>query len=569
MRRVASVMIGLLYLALAGPLAAADEPLEIATDGPEAAGREAEVERGPLLQSGEASFDIDVEYRLRNIYINPLELNGLDAVEVAYGVQRLRTGWHFAWSDKVEIHLQLDFLDGVLIGDNGPIWGESPYPNMGTATDARWPNDTGITTVLEEDGDPFESDDYTYGLQPINPVTVRRVWGEVSLLVGELRAGRMPSMEGRSVLGNDGDNDLNRFGPAGRGTTADRIMFGTKPIEIARALINGDPDGADSRQDRGLFFGCAYDRLVDDAVQLSGDDADQFAGSLYYLIPELDLFGLRVHDFKFSFTYAYRTAADAELKLHAMPMELRVGIEDFHLEVQAAMLIGETREVSEALSLISGKDPVLQDINAWGLFAIADYDIGPVTLTAELDYASGDPNPRPDSEISEFTYAEDTRVGLLLFPHVLRYESARSAMAATALLDSLGATSLPSSSIDTRGAFRNGMVLFPQVTWNITDDVFLRVGALFAWAAEPVVDPYETLHQDDPPRIEDDLVNYNGGPPGDYYGTELDLRLHATLWDHFLFDIEGAALLPGDALENENGEAVPSFLAEARLTFRY
>jgi hypothetical protein len=64
-----------------------------------AAAEESEA-REPLIQAGEASFDLGVEYRLRNIYINPLELNGLDAVEVGYGVQRLRTAWEFNWDDK-------------------------------------------------------------------------------------------------------------------------------------------------------------------------------------------------------------------------------------------------------------------------------------------------------------------------------------------------------------------------------------------------------------------------------------------------------------------------------------
>ena len=112
----------LLCLLLASPAAASDPPLEIASDPASEAASETAGEE-PLFRVGEASFDINAEYRLRNIYINPLELNGRDAVEVAYGVQRLRTGWHFAWSDKVMIHAQLDFLDGVLLGDNGPTWG--------------------------------------------------------------------------------------------------------------------------------------------------------------------------------------------------------------------------------------------------------------------------------------------------------------------------------------------------------------------------------------------------------------------------------------------------------------
>ena len=573
MRRLASIPIGVLCLALAGPSVSAGEPLEIATEpGAETAPGPADAAdppRGPLFQSGKASFDLDAEYRLRNIYINPLELNGTDAVEVAYGVQRLRTGWHFFWSDKVAIHAQLDFLDGVLVGDNGVLPGEDSMPNEGTATGARWPNDSGITTVVKQGAtDLYDSDSYTYGLKALEPVKVRRVWGEVNILAGTLRVGRMPAAEGRGILTNDGDNDLNRFGTTGRGNTADRILFGTKPIQVVKALVKGDPSSADSRQDRGLFFGFAYDRLVDDSVQLSGDDAEQFGGSLYYLLPEFELFGLQVRDFKLSAAYAHRRALDAQLKLHAIPLELRVTIENFHLEAQAAFLIGETIEVSKAMSKIGGVES-LQDVKSWGLLAIADYDIGPVTLTMEFDYAKGDPDPRPDTAIEEFQFAQDTRVGMLLFPQVLAYETARSAAAATALLKGLKSKYYPSTRIASDGAFRNAIALFPQATWNITDDVFLRVGALFAWAEEPMIDPYETLHWEDGERIDDDAVNFSKGKPGDYYGTEFDLRLSIRLWDHFYFDLEGAALLPGDALEDEHGNAMTSFMLEGRLTFRY
>jgi hypothetical protein len=532
----------------------------------------ADLVRPPLIRVGKASFDLGIEYRLRNIYINPLQLNGLDAVEVGYGIQRLRTAWSFDWDDKVKIKAQIDFLDGVLFGDNGAVFGEPPYPNEGTSSAARWPNEAGIAVVLKEGGDPLDSNSYTYGLKKLDPVYVRRAWGEVWLGFGMLQAGRMPAHDGRNILGNDGDNDLNRFGSAGRGNTVDRILFGTKPIEIAKALISGDLSEADSRQDRGLFFGMAYDRLVDDAVQLSADDAGQFGTSAYYLIPEFDLFGTTIRDFKLSGAFAYRNSDDVQTDIFITPFELSLSIEDaFRLEFQAAVIWGKTREVSDALSLMSGRTPVVQDILGYGIFAIADYDLGPVTFTLEFDYASGDDDPRPEADnvIKDFFFAEDTKVGLLLFPQVLAYETACSAAAATATLKGLGATALPSTRVASGGAFTNAIALFPQVTWHITDDIYIRFGALLAWAAAPVTDPHETLLHEDGVSIEDDAVNYNGGPPGNYYGTEFDLRFSARLWGHFYFDLEGAILLPGDALQDEHGDAVMSAMAEARLTFRY
>jgi hypothetical protein len=37
--------------------------------------------------------------------------------------------------------------------------------------------------------------------------------------------------------------------------------------------------------------------------------------------------------------------------------------------------------------------------------------------------------------------------------------------------------------------------------------------------------------------------------------------------DHFLFDLEGAVLFPGDALQNADGAAVRSVLVQGRTTF--
>ena len=527
--------------------------------------------RPPLIEKDDVTFDLGVEYRLRNIYVNPLQLNGTDVKDIFYGVQRLRTDWLFGWKDKVRIKAQVDFLDGVLVGDNGTVFGESPFPNEGMSTTARNPNEAGLALVLKPGADSQNSDSYTYGLRKIEPVKFRRVWGEVSLAAFELRVGRMPANEGRGILMNDGDNDLNRFGVADGGDTMDRIVLGTKPIEVVKAIMAGNPEAADDSKDRGLFVGFAYDQLVEDGVQYSEDDAMQLGGSVYYLLPEFDLFGIPGGDLKASFSYARRTSKAVELDLNIFVMELRIGYENFHLETQASVLTGRTKEVSNAQSLFRTEaHPVVQDIRSWGMFAIADYEIGPVTLTFEFDYATGDSDPRHDSTLEHFYFATDTKVGLLLFPHILAFETARSAAAATEYFKRAGSASYPSSQIDTGGCFTNAIAVFPQATWNITDDIFFRAGVLMAWAEEPVVDPYETLRHFDGVRIDDDLVNYNGGKPGDYYGTEIDMRFTVKLWeDHFIFDLEGAVLLPGDALQDINGDAVTSGLIEGRFTFRF
>ncbi len=527
--------------------------------------------RKPLvLTDGGFLFDLSAEYRFRTIYIKPLELSGKDAAEVLYGVQRGRTKWTMGYKDYVKLVTELDLVAGALFGDNGKLTGDAPYPNDGMSTTARTPNNAGIGMGLKPGEDPLEADSYTYDLVPIDPVNIRRIWGEVSLMALVLRVGRQPASDGRGILLNNGDNDDNRFGVCGSGQTADRISLGTKPLEIAKAISAHSASAADTREDRGFFIGFAYDHLVYDNIASTADDARQFGGSIYYLQPEFTLGNVSGGDLKLSYQVAYRYSKAVDLKLLINVLELKVRLADFHFEAQAAVTSGETREISDALSLIRQRTPTKQDVLGWGMFMIADYDVGPVTFTLEFDYATGDSDPRPDNTVKNFYFSEDTQVGLLLFPHVLAYETARSAAAATANLKGLGADSLPSTRMATKGAVHNAIIFFPQLTYNITETIFLRGGVLAAWTQEPLVDPYSTLRREDGERIDDDAINYHGGKPGDYYGTEFDLRLSIKLWrEYFLFDLEGALLLPGDALYDINGDAAMSGLIEGRITFRF
>jgi hypothetical protein len=169
--------------------------------------------------------------------------------------------------------------------------------------------------------------------------------------------------------------------------------------------------------------------------------------------------------------------------------------------------------------------------------------------------------------LTQFVFAEDTNVGLLLFEHVLAFQSARASAAGVEVLRRLGAKSFPAEAVNTRGSFTNAIAIFPQVDLRPHDDVLVRLGALFAWAAEPVIDPVASLQARDGLTIDDDLVNFAGGKPGSYYGTELDARVQYRFLEHFALDLEGAVLFPGDALLDENGDGVRSGLVQGRTTF--
>ena len=123
--------------------------------------------------------------------------------------------------------------------------------------------------------------------------------------------------------------------------------------------------------------------------------------------------------------------------------------------------------------------------------------------------------------------------------------------------------------IATQGRFHNGIVLFPQVQYRPLPWLSTRFGAMFAWSAAPVVDSIMTLLSEDGVRIDDDAVNWNGGRPGRYYGTELDVQVELKWRDHFAWTVETAVLFPGSALRDESGDAVTSFLLQNRLSFLF
>ncbi len=552
------------------------------------------------------TVNLSGEYRMRVFNVDPIQVSGGRPYSLGYGSMRLRTNVGVAYRDLVAIKSQLSILDGVVLGDNG-VWGDLAVseeglpllPNEGIKTSALVPNDGRVGIGLTyPNGNPLSPKSYGPVLLQAEPITVDRLWGEVMLPFGQLRVGRQPATIGRSILLNDGDGLTNEFGVSSYGDTADRILIGTKPLEIARVIRSGfDTSAADPSIFRGLIAVFAYDFNSYNSIADDGTNVQSATVACFYRKPRFRLFGISGEDLELRFTGSYRwggvnyrsmetrtvivdgVVREIEeevvetfgIKLYVLTGGTTLDLGPVHVDLEFAGILGSNEEVPGTINIISPGfyyDPTM-DVQAWGAQANVRYRLGNWEFALEIDYASGDDDPRANPA-SEFMFAEDTNVGLLLFKHIIAFQRAQSAAAGTwNVLNSYAALgrqppSNPSTRVATNGAFSNGIALFPKVTYAFSEDLYLRAGVLVAWADKDVVDPVVMrTHAGNP------IQNYNGGPPGRFYGVEFPFRLEYILWDRFVFDFEGGYLISGNALYDKQGRAENAYMLEARFTFLF
>jgi hypothetical protein len=546
-RCCARLMLAALLVAAAAPVARAEPEPWSAHDGMGVPTRQA---------FGAYGFELGAEYRANFLYVNPIDLNSTYDRRASWIEHRLRLDAAVDYDQKVRLVTSIDALNGTLWGDNG-TFGGSPSPNSGTNAAVRNPNNASVG-VGYQSGDPLDPGSYGFVLKPNDYFFVRRLYGDILTPIGLIRIGRQPTIIGASILANDGDGRTNRFGYSGDGDSVDRVLFATKPLEGLK------PAGQrDTSADRGLFWVAFYDHLAENQVYLFGDNVNGIGTGLRYLNPdpvheqgaELDAF----------YSHRWQTEYDTDINITSLRAIGHLG--KLSAGAEGGYIFGATREVSQALALINNDPVVRQSVQQWGARGVVRWDEPMWTAYFETDFASGDSNPNPGTPLTEFYFSQDTGVGLLMFQRILAFSSARASAAGVALLQQLGAKTFPAERINTRGAFTNAVAIFPQFDFRPLPKLLLRGGMLMAWAPTGLVSPTESLKRRVGNDIEKALVNYDGGKPGHFYGTELDGRFEWRYLDHFIFDLEGAILFPGDVFWDQNDQAVRSVLVQGRTTF--
>ncbi len=518
-------------------------------------------------------LELDAEYRMRMQYLRPLDLSGDAVRETDWTEHRARIHFGLVHDDWLAIRTRIDVLDQVLWGDNGRI-GREVEPISGASVATHQPNNATLGVGLPPGADPLAPDSYRPVLTSADPLQVDLLYGDVVLPIGLLRIGRQPSL-GQGITGHDGEAG-NRWGVASYADAGDRIFFATKVDEAVRLIRSGGEHELDTSQERGVFLAGWYELSDQGEPNIAFDNLRQLGVAAIWRQPEFGTDigdGTGVHDVEATIAAVNVGGDDFETDVWAVPIGLRGSFGPVDIDLSASILRGQTREIAEGFAELARIAPQLQDVKAQGARAVVDWQVGPVTLTLEGDWASGDDDPRPGSPLTVFGFPRDLNVGLLLFERIIAYESARSAAVGVENLRNLDAATFPLTEVATDGRFTNAVALFPQVLvdWVDTPEhrLHTRVGALFAWPDVGLVDPVITMLSRDGNRIDDDAVNYHGGDPGTYYGTELDLQLGWTYRGHFAWIVEAATLFPGNSLEDENGDAVNAFMVENRFELRF
>ena len=413
---------------------------------------------------------------------------------------------------------QLDLLHGHLAGDD--------THDVEAARDAR----TDMHALT------------THGIRP------RWLFLEWDTGYGLLRAGQMGSSWGMGLLANDGDRGEDYlFGDHRHGDIVERIVFATKPLYN---VLTGPF--------RHLAVVVGGDLVFDDgtASLLDGDLAWQAVFALMLRLDADRAAGLYV-------AYRHQTYADGDrLEVTAIDAYAQWGFPLSHdvtgyAEGEVVGIVGTTDSVG---SFDHPEQQILQ-LGAAARLGIRVESLG-LDLRVEGGYASGDADTT-DDRIGRFTFDADYRVGLILFPELLGWSTARAAV----LAGHPELVGVPQDGVEllpTNGAVSGAGYVYPSVTWAPLDWLELRFALLVAQATADVTSPLESKRRGRP-------ASFRGGPAAARdLGLELDFAVLGRWNLGYVVlrgGIEAAWCSPGRAFDDAEGNRHPDIgLVRTRLT---
>lgn len=408
---------------------------------------------------------------------------------------------------------------------------------------------------------------------------LRALYVEWTSRLGVLRAGQQQSQWGFGIVANDGDR-MPVFGDYRNGDIVERIAFATRPggarsplvVALAGDLVFRDRLASLLTYEVPVEVGNPPYASAIDVEQptrrtMGGDWAWQAILSAFYQDPSCRE---RCERKRVGAYLVYRG------QTNRLGDALMAGFGDVFARwewptpdgaakvfagVEWALAAGHTTFVRNAFR------PDGHDVFQHGGAAQFGFEReGSYRVVFEGGYASGDSDPQ-DGVQQRFTFNPAHRVGLILFPEVMAWHTARSATisADPRVVGSAprGAELLPSS-----GAVTNAAYLYPTATFQLARWLDVRTGAVIAVSTSDFVDPVRTT-------IYGTAQNYRGGNPyARDLGAELDLGFngrHTLPGDvKLLWGLQGAMFLPGHAWDDGAGNPLPNrWLGVVRVGAEY
>jgi hypothetical protein len=254
----------------------------------------------------------------------------------------------------------------------------------------------------------------------LEPFGIRKLYLEYQWATGAFRVGQQTSQWGLGLLANDGarDSEAGDFGQAQFGNLTYRALLSARPFfglggpwkavetSVAADLIVRDNLAEFTLGDR------AFQAVV--ALRFA-KDAEHFVGVYGVYRNQRNVHVPAADGGKATDVFVVDVAGRWQL--------LKRGKRSFKVGFEAVGLAGTTTQArNESAALLK----VVQ----FGAALKSAYTISRTTVYFDAGFASGDQNPA-DDRIENFRFDRDFKVGLVLFDHVLAYQSARSAARAS------------------------------------------------------------------------------------------------------------------------------------------
>ncbi len=365
----------------------------------------------------------------------------------------------------------------------------------------------------------------------LSALDLRKLYLEYKWNSGAFRVGLQTQSWGLGMLANDGNKEpeAGDFGQQQYGNTTYRALLAVRPLfnlggafrafetALAADLINRDNFGEFAKGDRA-FQGVLALRF--------NKDADNTFG----------IYGV------------YRNQRNINVSDGGKATDVFVvdaaGKWEFFKRRNRVLKVGfEALTINGTTTQARNENAALLRVQQFGAAAKVSYKVHQLTLLADGGFASGDQNPA-DDRIENFRFDRDFKVGLVLFDHVLAYQSARAGVRA-ADPNLVGIAPEGADLLGTAGSITGVWYLFPRVKYGLFDWLDVYGGPLFAFSTARLTDPFNT-------RLGGGTaLNSLNGRPGLYMGTEVDLGVQARYRPipELLITAtgEGGLFLPGDA----------------------